>query len=131
MDLETVKIEKICRCCLSNDDQLIDMRSTKFQNNYQLLIFGYKSLIGEDMYLSNTEINGYTNICKVCQAQLEITVEFRDLCLQANGLLSARTCMNEDRKPNVEALTTNQTSYGLVTFPNCAVEGDLRKEIIH
>jgi C2H2-type zinc finger/Zinc finger, C2H2 type len=92
-------IQLLCRCCLTSDSTFIDMHSSKFQSHDQLLILGYKDLIGKTSSLTDKVIDDCSFICLECLEQLESAISFRELCLQAHELWSSRSGGGETSLP--------------------------------
>jgi Zinc-finger associated domain (zf-AD) len=101
------QITDCCRICLS-DTELLDMKSNEFSNNDRAL--NYYHLFRECSGLQTNEIfilptgKGHNafKICKLCIVQLESCYTFRDLCRQANTILTDRYLMQTHNESIVD-----------------------------
>jgi Zinc-finger associated domain (zf-AD) len=78
-----IKFISICRCCLSNKGQLKDMTTEVLTSQAKTnLLDVFKQCSGVDFDAKLT-----TSICQACEAKLQASHEFRELCKASDIVL--------------------------------------------
>jgi hypothetical protein len=103
-----MEINKICRCCLSENGRMKNMLEEYFQfpKRHKIhLIDGYSTCTGIEQNIDQSS----SNICEPCETKLTISYEFREQCRISNQAL-----LKDDLLPVVKLETLSDEDPNIV-----------------